>query len=1174
MRRIIWVMIFAYCCLTLLSQDLRINEVMSSNSVTCEDFWGEYPDWVEFYNASDQAINLDGYGFTDDPGEPFKWEFPAVEIGPREYLLVFASGEDNGIWGGHWETIVDWGDTWKYTIFNSEPSEQWNGSNFDDSGWSEGPTGIGYGDGDDATIVPQTISVHLRKTFTLDSAENIWRAFLHVDYDDGFAAYLNGEPITITNLLNTNFNQPSHDEHEAVIYQGGLPNQYEVDTDLLQPGENVLAIQVHNCNGASGDLTMIPFLSILTPEPPPNPHGPADILSLMYPRIHTNFKISADGETLLLSTPDGTVIDEVDLGCIPPDVSFGRQPDGGDAWFFFDEPTPEAANTTQGYQGVTVDPEFSLPGGVYNGTQQVELSVDSPSALIYYTLDGSEPADSHEAYSGPIDVTETTVIRAKAFENGCLPSSTKTESYLLDVQHNLPIVSISTNPEHFFDWHTGIYVMGPNASQEEPYFGANFWQDWERPINIELFEPDGEMVFNVQAGVKIFGNYSRMYAQKSLAIYARGCYGFSEIEYPIFPGKPIDTFESFILRNSGNDWSRTMMRDGMMTGLVEDLDIELQAYRPSVLYLNGEYWGIHNIREKINEHFLESNCGVDADRIDILEGNAYVNEGSSDHYLAMIDYIETHVMSNSDNYAYVQTQMDVQNFITYEIAEIYFNNTDWPGGNIKYWRPQRPDGKWRWILYDTDFGFGLHENIGEEWMNNTLEWATDPNSGEGANPPWSTFLLRSLLDNDSFRRDFINRFCDLLNTNFRPECVIPQIQAKAAAIESEIFTHIARWDNVIEFWRNRINTLITFANRRSDCVKEHLRDYFNLGEMHELSLDVASQGTGTIRVNTVEIDSYPWQGKYFGDIPITLTAIPAPGYQFAGWQGDAGIEPQITLSLLENDEFVAMFEEAEPEPGLVCINEINYNSSDDFNPEDWVELYNAGQTAIDLSSWQFKDEDDDHVFTIDNGTILGAGGFLVIFSDADRFESCFPGVSNCIGEMDFGLSGGGELIRLFDADGNLVDSVEYDDGGDWPSEPDGDGPTLELVDALYDNSLPASWAASIGHGTPGEQNSTGNDEPEDAPPMEYSIRNYPNPFNPSTTFAFSLPASCMVEITVYNPRGQKVVTVVHEKLDAGTHEIVWNGEDSSGKSVATGVYFYRMCAAGKKVAMRKCLLMK
>ncbi len=186
------------------TQDLRINEVIPSNSSTIEDIHGEFPDWVEFYNNSEQTINLEGYGFTDDPDEPYKWVFPDTDIEPHEHLLVFASGNECHINGGHWETCVDWGDTWKYKIMDSEPSEQWKLAGYDDSSWSEGPSGIGYGDDDDATIVPQTISVHMRKTFNVENASDIMQAFLHIDYDDAFAAYINGEPITITISLAQN----------------------------------------------------------------------------------------------------------------------------------------------------------------------------------------------------------------------------------------------------------------------------------------------------------------------------------------------------------------------------------------------------------------------------------------------------------------------------------------------------------------------------------------------------------------------------------------------------------------------------------------------------------------------------------------------------------------------------------------------------------------------------------------------------------------------------------------------------------------------------------------------------------------------------------------------------------------------------------------------------------
>ncbi len=1171
MRCVLFPILLLSIVVSLFSQSLVINEVMSSNSSTIEDLDGEHPDWIELYNNSDDAINLDGYGITDDPDEPIKWVFPDITIAAHGHMLLFASDKDIAEVEWYWETVVDWGDVWHYRVFECEPSPLWTSINYSESGWVEGESGFGYGDDDDATILPQVLSVHLRKVFILENVDQIQSAILHVDFDDGFAAYLNGTQIAQIYLESTAFNQTAMYSTEAQLYQGGLPTAIEVDPALLQEGENVLAIQVHNSSTISADLTMIPFLSLKLAELPQNPHGANPVLPLDFFHLHTNFKISAEGEAIALTAPDGTLLDEVELGCLATDISFGRQPDGDDAWYYFSEATPRTVNDTQGFLGVTNDVAFSQPGGLYNGSQQITLSAES-NATIHYTLDGSCPADTCEVYSGPIDISETTVVRARAYQDGCIPGSAVTQTFLIDAQHVLPIVSISTHPDNFFDWETGIYVMGPDAEPVEPYYGANFWHDWEKPINIEFYEPDGVQAFNITAGVKIFGNWTRVLPQKSLAVFARSCYGCSELDYQLFDSKPIDTFESFLLRNSGNDWANTLIRDALMTGLVADLDIEVQAYRPSVMYLNGEYWGIHNLREKVNEHFLESNCGVDCDHVDILEQNGLINEGSNEHYLAMMDYISTHDLSDHAAYEYVGTQMEISNFITYEVAEIFYVNTDWPAGNIRYWRPQVDDGRWRWILYDTDFGFGRYSD--SAYMNNTLEYATDPNSSETSNPPWSTFLLRSLLENESFQNDFINRFCDLMNSNFAVDRMIEHIESKTNTIESEIPNQRNRWGDYYLNWDENIDRLIVFAENRSIYMKQHLKDYFDLEDMQQLSLGVTPCNAGSVTINTIEIESFPWQGEYFPDVPITLTANPSSGYVFSGWGGLDATEQTITISLTEALTLTALFELAEPQPELVCLNEINYNSSDDFNPEDWVEIHNAGLSAINISGWKFKDEEDDHVFTFVDDTLLGPGEYLVLCADSDQFLECFPNVANLVGNMDFGLSGGGELLRLYDAGGNLIDCVEYDDGGDWPSEPDGDGATLELIDPDYENSLAASWAASKDHGSPGEQNSCDVAVGDDVPPSQYMISNYPNPFNPSTTFVFSLPESGIVEITLFNPKGQKVKTLFREKLSAGNHEIEWDGLDSSGKNVASGVYLYRMRVNGSQVALRKCLLMK
>jgi hypothetical protein len=250
---------------------------------------------------------------------------------------------------------------------------------------------------------------------------------------------------------------------------------------------------------------------------------------------------------------------------------------------------------------------------------------------------------------------------------------------------------LSTNPEHFWDNDSGIYVMGSNATDPPWYYGANFWEDWERPIHIEMFEPNGDLGFSIDAGVKIYGNFSRTLPQKSLVIFARSSYGYTAIDYQIFPDKEIENFEAIVLRNSGNDYNNTHFRDGLVSILSDRTGVTSQAYRPAVVYLNGSYWGIQNIREKINEHFIASHFDVNPDNIDMLEKDNQVIHGDQAHYNDLLNFIETNDMSISDNYSVITSALNANNFIRYNITQI-FNVISWPIPVInKYLRNIVPD---------------------------------------------------------------------------------------------------------------------------------------------------------------------------------------------------------------------------------------------------------------------------------------------------------------------------------------------------------------------------------------------------------------------------------------------------------------------------------------------------
>jgi len=1015
------------------------------------------------------------------------------------------------------------------------------------------------------------------------------KALFHIDYDDGYVAYLNGQEFLRKNMGAPNtyvpYNQLATALHEAEIYAGGFPEPVwiEMNEFPIVAGENILAIEVHNYSSNSSDLSCIPFLTLgynAEQDDVQEPH-PSMILPNSY--LHTNFKIKSSGEDLILSDDQGNVQDSIYSGEIETDMSFGRYMEG-ETWNLFAEPTPDSSNSTAAYLGALSLPIFSMPSSFYDQGQEITVSLSNsePSSVIHFTMDGTEPTINSLTFDYPIPVNSSTVIRARAFLDEWLPSKTESKTYIFgeDEPDRLPVIFLSTDPDNFFNEDTGIYAMGPNASPDFPHFGANFWEDWESPIHFEILETNGSG-YSANAGVKIFGGWSRGFPQKSLAIYSRNYYGPSEFDYNLFPGHPVQSYEAFVLRNSGNDWESTMFRDGFITSLTDGLGFDYQKYRPSVIYLNGEYWGIHNIREKVNEHFIASNHYLDTENIDLLEFNGEAIHGTNTDYLNLLDYIENNDMNDPLVQTALENWIDIESYMSYQAFQIFIDNRDWPGNNIKFWRDHRVGGKWRWILYDTDFGFSIWES--NAYTYNTLSFALEPNGPGWPNPPWSTFLFRRMMDNDHFKYSFINIYCDLLNTVFQPNYLISHLDSIANNIEEIIPVHRARWYNNGNWpnstvnWQSRINTMENFSTNRRSYAINHIKNEFDLPNIAQTSLNIVPEGAGSIQFNTLKIIESGWNGYYFPTIPIEARAIPNEGFQFSSWLEFPDSNAIIHVRVTDPFTLTAVFIPTNLSSGTTVINEINYNSSDDYNSDDWVELINPGEIEIDISDWILKDDDNSHGYTIPDETVIQPNNYLVLAKDMDLFSSSYPDINNVIGPFDFSLSGGGDQVRIFDNAGVLIDSVQYDDIDPWPVEPDGNGPTLELINPTLDNLLSESWAASIDNGTPGAQNSTYDNLSSDLksiiPEKIHLYPSYPNPFNPITTISFDIPNTLAETMNasslhVFNIKGQRVETLINETMKPGKHNIQWHP-----KNISSGVYFLQF-KYGEEVITQKITFMK
>ena len=570
-------------------------------------------------------------------------------------------------------------------------------------------------------------------------------------------------------------------------------------------------------------------------------------------------------------------------------------------------------------------------------------------------------------------------------------------SYFIGFNTDFKVVSMSIDDDYLFDTYKGIYVNGSPAyydTIDKRMKRVNFNRGWERRLFVEVFDESKNRIINQTAGVKIFGGMTKYYPEKSLRIIAREEYGDNRFDADIFSeGKR--KYKQFILRHSGNDYDELRFRDALLTSFARESGLDVQFSSPCHLFVNSEYWGVYNLREKINKYFIDNHYDIGTKGIDILQGYNTVEEGSDIAYKQLLDFIKKHDISLSENYSHVKKLMDVRNFMNFWIHQIYYGNHD-ARGNIRFWRSDSLDGRFRWILYDTDLSF-----IASRYRENTLKDFTSSTQTDWYNPRWATFLLRNLLLNEEFKKDFIHQYCFVLNTTLNKDNVLDRINSFIEIYEDEMILHFndrkkfRRYKGSIKRWNKEISYVKLFAENRNSYSLKHLKDAFDLEDSYYLSLNISNSDHGKTFLNKNEIIDSLFIGKFYDKSPLP-----------SGWEDSlifAGERDTVSINISfiknQNSSFDVIF------------NQIDYTNN-------CVELFNNQNEDILMNDWKILH--DNNVFTIPSLTIP-AKGFAVLH--ASMLDVVIDSVEYY--NIPFDMDRFSGSLFLYDDLERLVDTVQY-----------------------------------------------------------------------------------------------------------------------------------------------------
>ncbi len=751
---------------------LYISEIMPINSKTIKDLDNEYSDYIEIYNDYDYDINLKNYFLSDEITSNKKWKFPSIIIKSKEYLVIYASDKDK----------CDLNIRECHTNFKL-------GSN-----------------GETVSLINPSGEV-ISKVKYPETTKDISYSKISSEYK-----LTSGTPYT----KNEDIQMDYSDETDIIINEVSI--KYPEAIELKNTKDKDIDLSNYTIKDKSG--ASFNFKNITIKANSYLVLYGSDTKGVNDNKIYLGFKINNSNEILYLYKFN-QLIDTFNVGKLNESISVGRNDDLETV--IYKDSTIGQSNNQNTYLGFAKTPSFSINGGYVEKGTKIKL-ITSDESTIYYSLDGTTPTNKSKKYEGEITINKNTVIKAISYKDGYIESDIESRTYLIGRIHDLPVISISTNQSNLYGT-SGIFTKGFSATSYYPYKGANFWKDIEVPISFEFYE-DGKLGLSFNCGMKVFGGWSRGEAQKSVVIYLRKKYGLQEITYPFFEDNA-NTFSKFILRSGGQDFGKLKIKDAFLQESLDGMmDIDKQDYRPVVVYFNGEYFGIYNIREKTDTSYVERHYEYDESQIDFIEKNSDVKAGSIDAYNELLNYVKTNDMTTDEAYDYVASQVDLQELANYWVVETYFDQFD--PMNIKFYKPH--NGKWRWILFDLDQTFF-------SYSYQTIKWDLpfDPYA-HGNSYYLNTTLMSNLIKNPKFKTLYVKTFAYHLNNTFNPDRMHEILDCMVKEVENEMPYHIDRWyEESIGVGMYTLGSMNEWYNNINYLKKQ-------LTERHRIALNTIKEG--------------------------------------------------------------------------------------------------------------------------------------------------------------------------------------------------------------------------------------------------------------------------------------------------------------------------------------------